>query len=227
MRWTAPVPAGSRGSWGAWSAADLAELSCCAHAAAVLQDLLPVPHTLPAGLSTEEAVAGREWPVLVGSGSRLVPRPSPDGAPPGRADHVDAVPTARRGHRRRLHRAPARTHLCFAQVAVAAALTMRDAVIEEARTGLVDRADRPVRARAAEQALTGAEFGSPPPVTGCPTNACSCARAVSPQNRTPQPRPSRTPLWSTDGMPSRCWSAERFDRPRKESPREDHAQGQR
>ncbi|MFE8950267.1 hypothetical protein [Streptomyces sp. NPDC007856] len=53
-------------------------------------------------------------------------------------------------------------------MAVAAALTMRDAVIEEARTRLVNCADRPVRARAAEQALTGAEFGSPPPVTGCP-----------------------------------------------------------
>jgi carbon-monoxide dehydrogenase large subunit len=37
---------------GAWSAADL-------------PDLPPVPHTLLAGLSTEEAVAGREWPALV------------------------------------------------------------------------------------------------------------------------------------------------------------------
>lgn len=48
-----------------WSAADLAELPCCAHAAADLQDLPPVPYTLLARLSTEEAVAGREWPVLV------------------------------------------------------------------------------------------------------------------------------------------------------------------
>jgi carbon-monoxide dehydrogenase medium subunit len=54
-----------------------------------------------------------------------------------------------------------RTHFCFAQVAVAAALTVRDGVIEEARIGLVNCADRPVRARAAEQALTGAEVGSP------------------------------------------------------------------
>ncbi|MFK0110000.1 xanthine dehydrogenase family protein molybdopterin-binding subunit [Streptomyces sp. NPDC091217] len=50
---------------GAWSAVDLAELPCCAHAAADLQDLPPVPYTLLARLSTEEAVAGREWPVLV------------------------------------------------------------------------------------------------------------------------------------------------------------------
>ncbi|MEU5846290.1 hypothetical protein [Saccharopolyspora shandongensis] len=37
---------------GAWSAADL-------------PDLPPVPHTLLARLSTEDAVAGREWPALV------------------------------------------------------------------------------------------------------------------------------------------------------------------
>lgn len=37
---------------GAWSAADLAELPA-------------VPYTLLARLSTEEAVAGREWPALV------------------------------------------------------------------------------------------------------------------------------------------------------------------
>ncbi|MFF4829946.1 FAD binding domain-containing protein [Streptomyces sp. NPDC001312] len=54
-----------------------------------------------------------------------------------------------------------RTHFCFAQVAAAAALTVRDGVIEEARIGLINCADRPARARAAEQALTGAEVGSP------------------------------------------------------------------
>ncbi|MDW6065730.1 FAD binding domain-containing protein [Streptomyces sp. FXJ1.4098] len=54
-----------------------------------------------------------------------------------------------------------RTHFCFAQVAVAAALTVRDGVIDEARIGLVNCADRPVRAHAAEQALTGADVGSP------------------------------------------------------------------
>lgn len=44
-----------------------------------------------------------------------------------------------------------RTHFCFAQVAVAAALTVRDGLVHEARIGLVNCADRPVRARAAEQ----------------------------------------------------------------------------
>jgi carbon-monoxide dehydrogenase medium subunit len=46
-------------------------------------------------------------------------------------------------------------------VAVAAALTVRDGVISEARIGLVNCADRPLRARAAEQALIGAEAGAP------------------------------------------------------------------
>ncbi|MEU8380489.1 FAD binding domain-containing protein, partial [Streptosporangium sp. NPDC048865] len=50
-----------------------------------------------------------------------------------------------------------RTHFCFAQVAVAATLTASDGVITEARIGLVNCADRPVRARAAERVLTGAE----------------------------------------------------------------------
>jgi len=55
-----------------------------------------------------------------------------------------------------------RTHFTFAQVAVAAALTVRDGVIDEARIGLVNSADRPVRARAAEEALIGAEADAPP-----------------------------------------------------------------
>ncbi|MEU0805167.1 FAD binding domain-containing protein [Streptomyces sp. NPDC005970] len=55
-----------------------------------------------------------------------------------------------------------RTHFCFAQVAVAAALAIGDGVIREARIGLVNCADRPVRARAAEQLLTGAEAGPLP-----------------------------------------------------------------
>ncbi|MFI6724151.1 xanthine dehydrogenase family protein molybdopterin-binding subunit [Streptomyces sp. R-74717] len=50
---------------GVWSAADLAEMPPCVQAAVHLQDLPPVPHTLLAKLSTEEAVAGREWPALV------------------------------------------------------------------------------------------------------------------------------------------------------------------
>ncbi|MFJ2394613.1 FAD binding domain-containing protein [Streptomyces sp. NPDC087843] len=54
-----------------------------------------------------------------------------------------------------------RTHFCFAQVAVAAVLTVDDGVIREARIGLVNCADRPLRAHAAEQALTGVEIGPP------------------------------------------------------------------
>ncbi len=50
---------------GAWSAADLSGMPPCARSAAVLQDLPPVPYVPLAQLSTEEAVAGREWPVLV------------------------------------------------------------------------------------------------------------------------------------------------------------------
>ncbi|MEU6019043.1 xanthine dehydrogenase family protein molybdopterin-binding subunit [Streptomyces sp. NPDC047515] len=50
---------------GAWSAADLSDMPPCAHAAATLQDLPPVPHTVLAKLSSDEAVAGREWPALV------------------------------------------------------------------------------------------------------------------------------------------------------------------
>ncbi|MGW4736027.1 FAD binding domain-containing protein [Streptomyces shenzhenensis] len=55
-----------------------------------------------------------------------------------------------------------RTHFCFAQVAVAAALTVHDGVIGDARIGLVNSADRPVRAHAAERTLLGAEFGPLP-----------------------------------------------------------------
>ncbi|MFF4622231.1 FAD binding domain-containing protein [Nonomuraea jabiensis] len=54
-----------------------------------------------------------------------------------------------------------RTHFCFAQVAVAATLTARDGMITEARIGLVNCADRPVRARAAERALIGADLAPP------------------------------------------------------------------
>ncbi|MEU7769024.1 FAD binding domain-containing protein [Nocardia sp. NPDC049190] len=55
-----------------------------------------------------------------------------------------------------------RTHFCFAQVAVAVALTVRDGVITKTRIGLVNAADRPIRAHAAEQTLIGAEIGAPP-----------------------------------------------------------------
>ncbi|MFQ6394953.1 xanthine dehydrogenase family protein molybdopterin-binding subunit [Nocardia sp. KC 131] len=50
---------------GAYTAVDLADMPACAHAAATLQDLPPVPHTMLAKLSSNEAAAGREWPALV------------------------------------------------------------------------------------------------------------------------------------------------------------------
>jgi aerobic carbon-monoxide dehydrogenase medium subunit len=52
-----------------------------------------------------------------------------------------------------------RTHFSFAQEAVAATLTVRDGVISDARIGLANCADRPVRATSAEHALIGAEAG--------------------------------------------------------------------
>ncbi|MEV4516095.1 FAD binding domain-containing protein [Dactylosporangium sp. NPDC049525] len=52
-----------------------------------------------------------------------------------------------------------RTHFSFATVAVATALTVRDGVISDARIGLVNAADRPVRALAAERTLIGAAAG--------------------------------------------------------------------
>ncbi|WP_275466809.1 FAD binding domain-containing protein [Streptomyces noursei] len=55
-----------------------------------------------------------------------------------------------------------RTHFTFAQVAVAAALTVNDGVISAARIGLVNSADRPVRARNAEWSLLGADIGPLP-----------------------------------------------------------------
>ncbi|GIH25204.1 carbon-monoxide dehydrogenase medium subunit [Acrocarpospora phusangensis] len=52
-----------------------------------------------------------------------------------------------------------RTHFSFAQVGVAVALAVRDGVVEEARIGLANCADRPVRAYAAERELNGTEVG--------------------------------------------------------------------
>ncbi|MFF3517149.1 FAD binding domain-containing protein [Streptomyces sp. NPDC002573] len=55
-----------------------------------------------------------------------------------------------------------RTHFCFAQVAVGTTLTVDDGVISDVRIGLVNSADRPVRARAAEDVLRGSELGQLP-----------------------------------------------------------------
>jgi carbon-monoxide dehydrogenase medium subunit len=57
-----------------------------------------------------------------------------------------------------------RTHFSFAQSAVAAAITVQDGVISDARIGLANCADRPLRARTAERSLIGVEVGAP--VTG-------------------------------------------------------------
>lgn len=53
-----------------------------------------------------------------------------------------------------------RTHAGFAQVAVAVTLTVLNGVITQARIGLANVADRPVRAHAAELSLIGAQIGS-------------------------------------------------------------------
>ncbi|KUN03369.1 molybdopterin dehydrogenase [Streptomyces yokosukanensis] len=55
-----------------------------------------------------------------------------------------------------------RTHFCFAQVAVGTTLTVDDGVISDVRIALVNSADRPLRARAAEDALRGSELGALP-----------------------------------------------------------------
>lgn len=54
-----------------------------------------------------------------------------------------------------------RTHFSFAQVAVAVTLTLRAGVISQARIGLANCADRPVRALCAEHTLIGAKAGEP------------------------------------------------------------------
>ncbi|MEU4407904.1 FAD binding domain-containing protein [Streptosporangium sp. NPDC023963] len=83
-----------------------------------------------------------------------------------------------------------RTHFCFAQVAVAATLTAPDGVITEARIGLVNCADRPVRARAAEQALIGAEI-TPPAGRRVPGDHpfARAGRAAAEQDAAPRPEP--------------------------------------
>lgn len=95
-----------------------------------------------------------------------------------------------------------RTHFCFAQVAVAAVLTVQDGVIREARIGLVNCADRPLRAHAAEQALTGVEIGPPADGYQLPESHPSPVRAASPPSRTPTRSPNRTRTSNTGGTPS-------------------------
>lgn len=84
-----------------------------------------------------------------------------------------------------------RTHFCFAQVAVAAALTVRDGVVAEARIGLANCADRPVRAHAAEQELLGAEVGLPAGGHRLPDGHpfARAGRAAADQDAAPSPEP--------------------------------------
>ena len=70
-----------------------------------------------------------------------------------------------------------RTHASFAQIAVVATLTAPDGVITEARVGLANAADRPIRAYAAERSLIGAEADRPLPSGERPDGAHPFGRA--------------------------------------------------
>lgn len=74
-----------------------------------------------------------------------------------------------------------RTHASFAQLAVVAAVTLTDGRVASARLGLVNAADRPVRARAAEQTLTGKPFDD--------NSIADTARAAAEQDADPRPAP--------------------------------------
>lgn len=72
-----------------------------------------------------------------------------------------------------------RTHASFAQIAVVAALTVYDGVITEARIGLANAAERPVRALEAEHSLIGAEVDQEAGSQEQPTGAGPFHRAAS------------------------------------------------
>ncbi|MBP2706887.1 FAD binding domain-containing protein [Microbispora sp. RL4-1S] len=82
-----------------------------------------------------------------------------------------------------------RTCFSFAQVAVAAAVTLRDGVVEDARIGLANCADRPVRARLAERSLIGAEIGPPGarPAAGHPFARAGAVAAERDAGPVPEP----------------------------------------
>ncbi|MFF7188729.1 FAD binding domain-containing protein [Streptomyces sp. NPDC008222] len=84
-----------------------------------------------------------------------------------------------------------RTHFCFAQAAVGTTLTVDDGVISDVRIGLVNSADRPVRARAAEHALRGAELGSLPSGPRVPDDHpfARAGRIAAEQDAAPLPEP--------------------------------------
>ena len=74
-----------------------------------------------------------------------------------------------------------RTHASFAQLAVVAAVTVTGGRVVSASLGLVNAADRPVRARAAERALIGRPLGD--------TGIAEAARAAAEQDADPRPQP--------------------------------------
>ena len=74
-----------------------------------------------------------------------------------------------------------RTHASFAQLAVVAAVIVTGGRVVSASLGLVNAADRPVRARAAERALIGRPLGD--------TGIAAAARAAAEQDADPRPGP--------------------------------------
>jgi carbon-monoxide dehydrogenase medium subunit len=84
-----------------------------------------------------------------------------------------------------------RTHFCFAQVAVGTSLTIDDGVISDVRIGLVNSADRPVRALAAEDALRGTELPTLPEGQRVPRGHpfTRAGRVAAGQDAAPVPEP--------------------------------------
>ncbi|ORB72409.1 FAD binding domain-containing protein [Mycobacterium scrofulaceum] len=74
-----------------------------------------------------------------------------------------------------------RTHASFAELAVAVAVTIADGQVASARVGLVNAADRPVRAGAAEAALIGRPFDD--------ASIAAAGRAAAERDADPLPRP--------------------------------------
>jgi carbon-monoxide dehydrogenase medium subunit len=74
-----------------------------------------------------------------------------------------------------------RTHASFAQLAVVATVTVTDGRVVSAGLGLVNAADRPVRARAAERTLIGKPLDD--------NTIAEAARAAAEQDADPRPQP--------------------------------------
>ncbi|MEV0132128.1 FAD binding domain-containing protein [Dactylosporangium sp. NPDC050688] len=74
-----------------------------------------------------------------------------------------------------------RTHASFAQLAALAALTVRGGRVDEVRVGLVNAADRPVRARAAERVLLDRPLD--------PAAFAEAGQAAAAEDADPRPQP--------------------------------------